>query len=76
MINIKNLSLKVDKLTIFENADINIPKDKITVLVGPNGVGKTTLLKIISGIINEETKFSPLTTSLPVLRPRRSESSS
>ena len=31
--------------------NINIPKDKITVLVGLNGVGKTTLLKIIAGII-------------------------
>ena len=51
MIKLKNLSLTVEnKLTIFENANINIPKDKITVLVGSNGVGKTTLLKIIAGI--------------------------
>ena len=51
MIKLKNLSLTIEnKLTIFENANINIPKDKITVLVGSNGVGKTTLLKIIAGI--------------------------
>lgn len=55
MININNLTLKIGNLTIFENADINIPKDKITVLVGANGTGKTTLLKIISGIIKPQT---------------------
>ncbi len=54
MINIKNLSLSVDNLTIFDNVNIHIPKDKITVLVGANGVGKTTLLKIISGVIKPQ----------------------
>ena len=54
MIKINNLVLKVDDLTIFENANINIPKNKITVLLGSNGVGKTTLLKIISGNIKPQ----------------------
>ena len=55
MIKLKNLSLTVENdLTIFENANINIPKDKITVLVGSNGVGKTTLLKIIAGIVKPQ----------------------
>lgn len=55
MIDIKNLSLVVDNLTIFDNANIHIPKDKITVLVGANGVGKTTLLKLISGVIKPQS---------------------
>lgn len=55
MINIKNLSLVVDNLTIFDNSNIHIPKDKITVLVGANGVGKTTLLKLISGVIKPQS---------------------
>lgn len=55
MINIKNLSLSVDNLKIFDNANICIPKDQITVLVGANGVGKTTLLKLISGVIKPQS---------------------
>ena len=54
MININNLSYSVDNIKLFENANIQIPKNKITMLVGTNGVGKTTLLKIIAGIIKPQ----------------------
>ena len=49
MIKIENLNLKFDEKTIFQNASIQIPDNKITMIVGPNGTGKTTLLKIITG---------------------------
>lgn len=51
MIKIKNLSLKFDKKILFENANFEIPENKITMVVGPNGTGKTTLLKVITGLI-------------------------
>ena len=54
MININNLSYTVDNLKLFENANIQIPQNRITIIVGPNGVGKTTLLKIIAGIIKPQ----------------------
>lgn len=51
MIKIENLTLNFDNKKIFQNQNIIVDDGKITVIVGANGVGKTTLLKIISGAI-------------------------
>lgn len=34
---------------ILDNIDINVPKGKVTAIMGPSGTGKTTLLKLIGG---------------------------
>lgn len=48
MIKIENLNFKFDGDIIFKNANIEIPKGKITVILGANGAGKSTLLKIVT----------------------------
>ncbi len=49
MLSISNLSYFIGGRPLYENANLHIkPKDKIG-LVGQNGTGKSTLLKIISG---------------------------
>ncbi|SFN77269.1 ATP-binding cassette, subfamily F, member 3 [Algoriphagus ornithinivorans] len=49
MLSISNLSYFIGGRALYENANLHIkPKDKIG-LVGQNGTGKSTLLKIISG---------------------------
>ena len=49
MLSISNLSYFIGGRALYENANLHIkPKDKI-VLVGQNGTGKSTLLKIIHG---------------------------
>jgi len=47
-ISIKNLNVWAGNHHILHNVNLNIPKNKITVLLGPSGCGKTTLLKCIN----------------------------
>jgi len=49
MLSINNLSFYISGLPLFEGASVHIkPKDKIG-LIGLNGKGKSTLLKLING---------------------------
>lgn len=50
MITIQNLSFKYGKQEVLTNISMTLEAGKIYGLLGENGVGKTTLLKIISGL--------------------------
>lgn len=50
MIEIKNLDFGYKKTPVFHNISMTFEKGSIYGLLGENGVGKTTLLKIISGL--------------------------
>jgi len=47
-IHIENLNVFTAKQQILKNINIEIPKNKITVILGPSGCGKTTLLKCMN----------------------------
>ena len=57
MIKIENLTLYFDENLIFDDVNIEIPENKISMIVGPNGTGKTTLLKIMAGEIKVPCKM-------------------
>ena len=40
---------------IFDGIDLDIPRGRITALMGPSGTGKTTLLKLIGGQLRPES---------------------
>jgi Fe-S cluster assembly ATP-binding protein len=46
-IEIKDLTVKVDNKTVLNNLNLNIKKGEIHIIMGPNGVGKSTLSKVI-----------------------------
>lgn len=47
-ISIRNLNVVAGKNQILKDINIEIPKNKITVILGPSGCGKTTLLKCLN----------------------------
>ena len=49
LLNINKLSKNFGYGELFKNVSFDLDKGEILSIVGPNGCGKTTLLKIISG---------------------------
>lgn len=50
MLEIKNLSLELGEKKIIDNISFQIEKGKVLGLVGPSGVGKTSLIRSLVGI--------------------------
>lgn len=49
IINIRGLTFRRGSRAIFDEVDLQIPRGKVTAIMGPSGTGKTTLLKLIGG---------------------------
>lgn len=52
-----NLNKSYGDKNIFENFNLECEKGKITAIMGRSGIGKTTLLKIIAGLIDYDGKI-------------------
>ncbi|AJA45671.1 phospholipid/cholesterol/gamma-HCH transport system ATP-binding protein [Frischella perrara] len=68
MTELKNNSIKPDNLVeihdmsfyrgarpIYKNMNLTVPKGKVTAIMGPSGIGKTTLLKLIGGQLKPQS---------------------
>ena len=54
MIEVKNVSKKFRRVKALDNISFNIEDGKITCILGINGVGKSTILKSIAGLIRPD----------------------
>ncbi len=55
LVEVKNLTFKRGERIIYDNLNLCVQKGKITAIMGPSGIGKTTLLRLIGGQITPET---------------------
>jgi urea transport system ATP-binding protein len=55
MLDISNLNVYYGESHILRNVDMGVASGKMVCLIGRNGVGKTTLLKSIMGLLNPRT---------------------
>ncbi|HCH70551.1 MAG TPA: phospholipid ABC transporter ATP-binding protein MlaF [Colwellia sp.] len=55
LIEIENLTFKRGARVIYNDISLSIPVGKVTGIMGPSGIGKTTLLRLIGGQIKPES---------------------
>ena len=51
MLTIEDLVVSYGDVVVIRNVSLNVERDEVVGIFGPNGHGKTTLLKAISGLI-------------------------
>lgn len=55
MLKLQNLNAYYGYIHSLKDVSIDIPKGKIVTLLGANGAGKTTILKVVSGLLKPTT---------------------
>ncbi len=55
LIEIENLTFKRGERVIYNDISLSIPVGKVTAIMGPSGIGKTTLLRLIGGQIKPDS---------------------
>ncbi|OBT17414.1 ABC transporter ATP-binding protein [Vibrio sp. UCD-FRSSP16_10] len=54
-ITLKNVTFSRGSRVVFDQINLSVPEGKITAIMGPSGIGKTTLLKLIGGQIQPDS---------------------
>lgn len=55
IIKIKNLNFSYDKQVVLEGINLDYSSDEFLAIIGPNGGGKSTLLKLILGLLKPQS---------------------
>jgi phospholipid/cholesterol/gamma-HCH transport system ATP-binding protein len=55
IVEIRNLGYAVSGRSIFDGLDMDIPRGRVTAIMGPSGTGKTTLLRLITGQVRADS---------------------
>ena len=55
LVEIRNLGFSRGERVIYDDISLSIPKGKVTAIMGPSGIGKTTLLKLIGGQLTPDS---------------------
>lgn len=49
LVEVRDMTFSRGDRLIFEDINLTVPRGKVTAIMGPSGIGKTTLLRLIGG---------------------------
>ncbi|MGL6196026.1 MAG: ATP-binding cassette domain-containing protein, partial [Thermoguttaceae bacterium] len=65
IVEFKSVSFAYEQLTVLEDVTLSIPQGEFASIVGPNGGGKTTMLKLMLGLLTPKRGEVKLLGDLP-----------
>lgn len=60
LVEVRGISFSRGDRAIFDDISLSVPRGKISAIMGPSGIGKTTLLRLIGGQIRRTAARSCL----------------
>ena len=66
VLHVEDISKSFDKLTLFENLSFDIKRGEHVAIIGDNGTGKTTILKIINELLPPDSGMFSLGTNVEI----------
>ncbi|MDE7424914.1 MAG: ABC-F family ATP-binding cassette domain-containing protein [Lachnospiraceae bacterium] len=66
VLTVENLSKKFDSLSLFQNLSFSLKRGEKVSIIGENGTGKTTILKLITGVLSQDTGKITLGTNVKI----------
>ncbi len=54
-LTVENIGVKYGKIEALQDVSIQIPANRVTVLIGPSGCGKSTTLRCLNGLVRNDT---------------------
>ena len=55
-----SFSYKKNSAMLLKNINLNVESNEVLAILGPNGIGKTTLLKCMTGLLHWKEGFSSI----------------
>ncbi|MBR0081482.1 MAG: ATP-binding cassette domain-containing protein [Clostridia bacterium] len=55
MITVRDLTVRFEAKTVFDHASFDLPEEGVVMLYGVSGKGKTTLLRVLAGLLRPDS---------------------
>src|SRR5690348_13855743 len=54
MIELRGVTVRAGAATLLDEVSVTFPRDRFTAILGPNGAGQSTMIRVVAGLLRPE----------------------